>query len=518
MSKPASQNKNRRQRCLFFGQFLAGAFASLSLPPLFLIPAIFALSIPLRAYLKAESRREAMMIFGAAGLGWFLASTYWVAHSLIVETASLWFVAPFMALALALILASFWAFAAAVAWSFGRLPVARLFWFVAMFGLAEWSRGFIATGFPWNLTGGVFAFDPAGLQAASVIGIYGLSVIALLFALVPAFWVLGSRRLAAIFLILPLIMTALGVARLATAPINNQPSTPIVRLVQPAIAQADKWNPAMRQAHLDRLVTLSREGQSVPKLVIWPETAFVGMADRNEALLKTTIAGAIDKGATLITGIPRFGRNGRLLNSAMMFDHDAAIKGIYDKRHLVPFGEYMPFRKWLSFLNPIVGPVDFAPGTSNTLMRLDGFGAMQMLICYEVIFAGAVVSAEMRPDLLINITNDAWFGVSAGPWQHLAQAQMRAVEEGLPLMRVANTGMSAGFDAYGRSLGRLELGASGILDVSLPAALAPTIFARFGNMGFFSLIFLMIAAAVKLDLNRAIRQSLISTKNMETNA
>jgi len=504
--KPAQQNNIRRQLRLFVGQFFAGAFASLSLPPLFLIPAIFALSLPLLAYLKAESRRDAIMIIGAAGMGWFLASTYWVSNSLIVETASLWFAAPFIALALALILTLFWAVAAAVAWSFGGSLVARLFWFVAMFGLAEWSRGFIATGFPWNLTGGLFSFDTASLQAASVLGVYGLSVIAMLFALAPAFWVLGSRRLAATFLILPLIMTGFGAVRLARAPVIQQPAAPMVRLVQPAIAQADKWNPAMRQAHLDRLVTLSRNGQSVPKLVIWPETAFVGLADRNEALLKTTIGGAIDKGATLITGIPRFGRNGRLLNSAMMFDHDAAIKGIYDKRHLVPFGEYMPFRKWLSFLNPIVGPVDFAPGAANTLMRLERFGAMQILICYEVIFAGEVVLAEMRPDLLINITNDAWFGVSAGPWQHLAQAQMRAVEEGLPLMRVANTGMSAGFDAYGRSLGRLELGASGVLDVLLPAALPPTIFARFGNIGFFSLIFLMIAAAVWLDLNRGVRQ------------
>jgi apolipoprotein N-acyltransferase len=504
--KLALANRTKGRFLLLFWHLLAGAFASLSLPPLFLLPAIFALSIPLLAYLKAESRMQASMIFGAAGTGWFLASTYWVSHSLMVESPSLWIVTPFMALALAFVLAFFWAIAAMVSWSFGRRPVARLFWFVAFFSLGEWARGFVATGFPWNLTGSLFAVDLASLQAASVIGAYGLCVIALFFALVPAFWVLGHWRFAALFLILPLVLAAFGAARLANSSNGYSPSESMVRLVQPAIPQADKWDRSKRQRHLDRLVTLSRQGDAVPKLVIWPETAFAGFASRNKSLLDTTIRNATQNDGVVITGIPRLGGRRTLLNSAIMIDHSGAIKAVYDKRHLVPFGEYMPFRKWLPFPEPIVGPIDFVPGENNILMRLDGYGTMQMLICYEVIFAGAVIGQEMRPDMMINITNDAWFGQSAGPWQHLVQAQMRAVEEGLPLMRVANTGITAGFDSYGRILGQIGLGSQGVLDLPVPLALSPTPFARFGNLGFFALIFLIIGTAAWLDLCRSIRQ------------
>jgi apolipoprotein N-acyltransferase len=507
VSKPALANRTENRPFALFWHFLAGAFASLSLPPLFLLPAIFALSIPLLAYLKAESRMQASMIFAAAGTGWFLASTYWVSHSLVVETPSLWGLAPFMALALSLILALFWASAAMVSWSFGRRSVARLFWFVAFFSVGEWARGFVATGFPWNLTGSLFAVDLASLQAASVIGAYGLCVIANFFALVPVLWILGHRRFAAIFLILPLALAAFGAARLANSSDGYSVSSgSMIRLVQPAIPQVDKWDRSKRQAHLDKLVDLSRQGDVVPKLVIWPETAFAGFASRSQSLLNTTIRNATQNDGVVITGIPRFGGDRTLLNSAIMINHDGAIKTVYDKRHLVPFGEYIPFRKWLPFLEPIVGPIDFVPGENNRLMHLDGYGNMQMLICYEVIFAGAVIDQEMRPDIIINITNDAWFGQSAGPWQHLVQAQMRAIEEGLPLMRVANTGITAGFNSYGRILGQIGLGAQGVLDLSVPLALPPTLFARFGNLGFFALIFLIIGSAAWLDLSRSIRQ------------
>ena len=189
-----------------------------------------------------------------------------------------------------------------------------------------------------------------------------------------------------------------------------------------------------------------------------------------------------------------------------MLNHEGKTKGIYNKRHLVPFGEYIPFRKWLPFLYPIVGEVDFSPGQNNAPMQLEGIGKMQLLICYEVIFAGEVVPFDVRPNLLVNITNDAWFGVSAGPWQHLAQAQLRAVEEGVPLFRVANTGITAGFDSYGRILGSIPLGVKGVLDLSVPAAIAPPPFVRLGNFGFFCLLVLMVITAVWVDLSRFIRQ------------
>ena len=493
---------------MLFLHMLAGASASLSLPPLFLLPAIFALSIPFFGYIGAQSWREAAAIFAAAGLGWFLASTYWVSNSLIVNVPSNWFLMPFMALALALTLASFWAVAAAFSFSFGIHPLARILWLLIFFSLSEWARGFVATGFPWNLTGSLFAVDLASMQAASFIGVYGLCIIAVAFAAAPVFWALGHRRFSIIAITLPIILAAAGAIRLAAAPDLVPPTNagPVVRLVQPAIPQVEKWDRSYRQTHLDQLVDLSRRNGLHPKLVIWPETAFAGFASRNAALLDKTVRDATSKKGTLITGIPRFGIDRTLLNSAIMLNHEGKTKGIYDKRHLVPFGEYIPFRKWLPFLYPIVGGVDFSAGQNNALMQLEGIGTMQLLICYEVIFSGEVLSLAMRPDLMVNITNDAWFGVSAGPWQHLVQAQMRAVEEGVPLFRVANTGITAGFDPYGRILGSIPLGESGALDLVVPEAIPPPPFARFGNAGFFCLLILMFVSAAWVDLIYSLRQ------------
>lgn len=487
---------------------LAGAVASLSLPPLFLLPAIFALSIPFLGYIGAQSWREAAAIFGAAGLGWFLASTYWVSNSLIVNVPSNWFLMPPVALALALTLASFWAFAGAFSFSFGTHPLARILWLLIFFSLSEWARGFVATGFPWNLTGSLFAVDLASMQAASFIGVYGLCIIALAFAAAPVFWALGHRRFSIIAITLPIILAVAGAIRLAGAPdlVSSSSAGPVVRLVQPAIPQAEKWDRSNRQTHLDQLVDLSRPNGLEPKLVIWPETAFAGFASRNTALLDKTVRDATSKKGTLITGIPRFAADKTLLNSAIMINHEGKTKGIYDKRHLVPFGEYIPFRKWLPFRHPIVGAVDFSAGQNNALMQLEGIGAMQLLICYEVIFSGEVLSLAMRPDLMVNITNDAWFGASAGPWQHLVQAQMRAVEEGVPLFRVANTGITAGFDPYGRVLGSIPLGEIGALDLVVPEVIPPPPFARFGNAGFFCLLILMFVGAAWVDLFYAMRQ------------
>ncbi len=501
-------SKNKSKVSPLFWHMLVGAIASLSLPPLFMLPAIFALSIPFLGYVNAQSRSEAAMILGAAGLGWFLASTFWVSNSLIINTTSNWFLMPLMALALALTLASFWSVAALFSFSFGLHPFARILWLLIFFSLSEWARGFVATGFPWNLTGSLFAVDLASLQAASFIGVYGLCVIAVAFAAAPAFWVIGQRRCAVISILLPILMVTAGAIRLSGAPALSPTLNdgPIVRLVQPAIPQAEKWDRLNRQTHLDRLVDLSRQNERQPKLVIWPETAFAGFASRDNALLDKTVRDATSKKGTLITGIPRFGTDKTLFNSAIMLNHEGKMLGVYSKRHLVPFGEYMPFRKWVPFLNPIVGAMDFSEGKDNGLMQLDGIGTMQLLICYEVIFSGEVVSIDKRPDLIVNITNDAWFGVSAGPWQHLVQAQLRAVEEGVPLFRVANTGITAGFDPYGRVLGSIPIGESGALDLLVPKVIPPPPFARFGNTGFFCLLILIFVSAAWVDLIYPMRQ------------
>ena len=490
--------------------FLAGAVASLAVPPLFLIPAIFALSIPMIGYLNASGRIAAAAIWMAAGSGWFLASTYWVAHALIIDNPGLWFLMPLMAAALAAGLALFWAAGAALSWSLGRTALGRSFWLVVMLGLAEWSRGFVATGFPWNMPGSLFAVDVASLQAASLFGAYGLTMLALLLAMVPAFWAVGGRRVAVIWLLVPFGLVGAGIWRLEHAPPIIQQlagdSRPVVRLVQPAIPQTEKWDPTKRADHLARLVGLSRDKTPIPDLVIWPETAFAGFPGREPDLVAGLARQATADRGFLLMGAPRLEPGRRLLNGAILYAHDGTHAGSYDKRHLVPFGEYIPFRQLFPFVSAFAGPIDFSSGQNNRLLPFGDNRRMQLLICYEVIFSGRVIDQAARPDVMVNLTNDAWFGDSAGPWQHLFHAQMRTVEEGVPLLRVANTGISAGFDGYGRPLGVLPLGAVGALDLRVPPALHPTIFSQFGNLAFFGLLVLNIGVALWLDLSRRIRQ------------
>ena len=466
---------------------MAGAVASLALPPFFIVPALCFLGMPVWRVIYANSRVEAAGIFGAAGLGWFLASTFWVSHALIVSAPALWFLTPFLALALAFILSIFWAVAAAASWIPHASALVRVLCLLAAFALIEWTRSFVASGFPWSLMGSVFAVHLGSLQMASVMGIYGLTLLAFGCVIAPVLWLLSAWRLALIFLVLPALGTGWGIARLDRQPAEPSAIAPIARLVQPAVPQQDKWNRQKRPAHLADLINLSQAGANKPDIVIWPETAFAGLPSQNRLLLADTVQAAMHPGGFLLTGIPRFDENNRPLNSVFLFDHQAGLRGFYDKRHLVPFGEYVPFRSWIPFLDIIAGPADFVAGTKNYLLAVPGIGQVQTLICYEVIFAGHVVAPQSRPDLMVNVTNDAWFGATIGPWQHLYQAQLRVVEEGIPLLRVANTGISVAFDGFGRQLGSIPLGERAYLDIAIPSVLTAPVFARFGNAGFFAL-------------------------------
>ena len=481
---------------------LSGAGASLALPPLFILPALFLLGIPVWQAIHAPSRMAAARIFGAAGLGWFLASTFWVSHALIVEASSLWVLTPFVALGLAFILALFWAVAAALSWTHKGSAVVRLLCLMAVFGLTEWSRSFVATGFPWSLMGGLFAVHLGSLQMASVMGIYGLTLLAFGAAMAPLFWILSARGLALLLVMIPLLGTGWGVLRLDSQLAASGATTIQARLVQPVVPQNDKWNRQKRPAHLASLVTLSQTGTSSPDFVIWPETAFAGLPSQNRKLLADTVRAATHSDGFLLTGMPRFNAASQPLNSAFLFDHQGGVRGVYDKQHLVPFGEYVPFRSWLPFLDIIAGPADFVAGPQNRTLSVPGVGQVQMLICYEVIFAGRVIDRQNRPDVMVNVTNDAWFGATIGPWQHLYQAQMRAVEEGVPLLRAANTGVSAAFDGVGRQLGSIPLGVRGYLDITIPSVLTATLFARFGNAVFFALCFFIGVSAWIVHVRR----------------
>ena len=467
---------------------LLGVLAVGALPPLYIVPLIIPALTGLLWLLRgATIRRGAFAAGWAFGFGYFAAGLYWVTHALLTDPEKFGWMAPFAVPALAAGLAIFIGLAALAAHMCRARGIAAVLVFAIAWSVAEWLRGFVLTGFPWNPIGSVWAFSHVTMQPASAIGVYGLGFLTVATAAMPAAlgWT-GARRwrpVAAGFAVLALCMVA-GSARLSGPDPGNVPDVRL-RIVQANIEQTHKWRRALRMAHLERHLKLTGSaGAANITHVIWPETAapfFLSIDERARA----AIAAVTPRGGLVITGAVRrtARRPLKFWNSLHAIDDKGRTAGRYDKHHLVPFGEYVPLRRYLPIKKIAGGDTEFSRGPGAVTLKLPGLPPVSPLICYEAIFPAAVIAANApRPDWLLNITNDAWFGKSAGPHQHLAAARFRAVEEGLPLVRAANTGISAVFDAYGREIARLGLGRTGVLDSPLPRKLASsTIFSATGN-------------------------------------
>lgn len=500
----------------------AGALAVLAMPPFGLWPVLF-LSYPVLVWLLdgaapdataplAGWRRTAATAW-AFGFGFFLTGLHWIGSAFLVEADTFAWMIPFVAVILPGGLALFWAGAAVAARAVARSGPARVAALALAFALAEWLRGHILTGFPWNAAGYAFGVSDALLQGAAFWGLYGHTLMALLAAFAPALLagpdgVPGRTRLAAVVLLslgVPALLAGIGLVRLA-APDAPDVEDVRLRIVQPNVPQADKWRPELRAANFARLLRLSRgeDGLAGITHVIWPESAppFL-LADTPDA--RTLIADMLPGGAALITGAVRSepldtpradGRRSRFYNSVFVLDDAGRIGAVYDKVHLVPFGEYLPLQDLLEAiglqqLTRQRGGYSSGPGRMT--LAIPNAPDASPLVCYEIIFPGDV-AAQPRPGWLMNLTNDAWFGDSIGPRQHLAQARMRAVEEGLPVVRAANTGISAVIDARGQVRASLALGRSGAVDAVLPGAHSATVYARWGDAAFA----LMLAALAGL--------------------
>ena len=483
--------------------FLAGGIAALGLPPASWLFCVLALLVILWQAASAKSMGAAGLAMLAGGFGWFAVSLYWISHSLFIGTASYLFMLPFSALGLPFFLAIFWGAAGLVGWRAGTSRSQKLIFIALATGLAEWARSWLLTGFPWNAPGQVFLATDGLAQMAALIGQNGLNL--LLFAFLAGLGLLWDNRLQAGVLMLPLLVCfGWGQHRIATAP-PPDPQLPVkVRLIQPAVPQAEKWQRAARPDHLQQLVQLGLNEKPVPQLVIWPESAFAGFWPQEKQLLAQLARTALPQDGMLLTGLLRRAGPNHLFNSVMLLDKRGVDIAVANKQRLVPFGEFVPVR-FLPFVEALAGPTDFAPGTAPALFTHPQLGQMRVLICYEVIFPGFIRDAP-RPDFLVNLTNDAWFGQTAGPYQHLAQARLRAIEEGLVLLRVANTGISAGFDGYGRLLGQTRLGEAAALDLPVPAALAVPPYAHARQAGFLLLVFWLLATALLLDRTGQKRQ------------
>jgi apolipoprotein N-acyltransferase len=445
----------------------------------------------------------------AFGFGFFVSGLYWIAAALLVDIASFWWLVPIAAAGLPAAFALYVGLALLatnLAVKHLRLrSAARVVAFAIAWSVAEWLRGHAFTGLPWNLIGYAWSGGFPGallmLQSTAWVGIYGLSFLTVLAASLPA--LLGmpllaptspGRRLAPALAagLLVLVPGLAGAIRLATAPTTE--SGVWLRIVQPSIPQTVKWDPAAAQRNFRLLLDLSNAPAAhTVAAVVWPEAASPYLLGR-DAYHRREI-GAVASGRDyVITGAvraaPAMGPIGQIWNSLEAINPGGEIVARYDKAHLVPFGEYVPFRNVLPVQKITPGNLDYSPGLGPRTIELPGLPPFAPLICYEAIFPGAIVDEAERPEWLLNITNDAWYGRSSGPFQHFAIARTRAVEEGLPLVRVANNGVSGVVDATGRVVARIDLDTVGYADLPLPAAGPATLYARAGDWIFLALLLL----------------------------
>ena len=519
----------RKRAAAAFG---AGVLSVLSLAPFFLWPVLF-VTLPVLVWLidGAGSWRRAFSAGWWFGFGYFAAGLFWVGEAFLVEAETFAWLLPFAVTLLPAGLALFWGTAAAAAHRFWHPGLARVAMLAVSLGVAEWLRGHVLTGFPWNVLGDTLTSSDVLLQSAALVGVYSLSLWAVLIFAAP-FVLLADEttgtpqrhalvRSLSIAAVPLLLAGGYGIWRLSQ---EGPPDVAGVklRIVQPSIPQREKWLPEKQGEIFQLHLALSRQtptGQiddlkGVTHL-IWPEAAMpFRPLDHPEALAAiTTLLGSsaylfsgglrvVQPAADASASVPAERPNA--YNSLMVFGPGGGLAGLYDKIHLVPFGEYLPWQATLEAiglrqLTHMRGGFSSGP-TPRESLKIPGLPPAAVIICYEAIFPGEVVEGAERPQLIINVTNDGWFGNSTGPRQHFHQSRVRAVEEGLPLVRAANNGISAVVDAYGRPRQVLGMNVRGVIDTNLPAALEATPYSRFRNLLF--LLHVVCFAAVAATLVR----------------
>jgi len=485
---------------------VAGALSAAALPPVGLVILLWLwLPILLADIDRRPSVKGAFLSGWLFGLGHFAAGLYWISHSFLVDAARFAWMIPFAVGGLGAVLGVYIGATAAIS-RFARPGWPRLLLFAAAWGASEWLRGKLLTGFPWNPIGSAWIDVTPILQSVSVIGTYGLGVVTVAAAGAPVLW-RSSRRAgaAATFAALAILgaIFAWGAWRVPAGPVPVQPGI-VLRLVQANIEQTLKWRPEMRAEHLARHLALSRAPSATPPThIIWPETAAPSFLDLDWQA-RQAIADAVPPGGLMLVGTLRGVIEDRevrqVWNSMQAVDGEGRIVGTFDKAHLVPFGEYVPLPSWVPLRKLTAVSMDISTGPGPRTLSLPGLPPVGPMICYEVIFPGSVVDRKDRPAWMLNLTNDGWFGISSGPYQHFAAARMRAIEEGLPLVRAAYTGISGVIDPYGRVVAKLGLGQEGALDAPLPQPLIETPFVRWG--GLILPIFLLIAVGLAFFDNK----------------
>jgi apolipoprotein N-acyltransferase len=506
---------------------VAGALSSLAMAPFNAWPVLF-VTFPVAVWLidgAAAGRWRGVPAAAMSGfwfgLGYFVPGLYWIGYAFLVDAPTFAWLMPFAVLGLPAYLALFSAFGFALARLLWTRDASRLLALAISLTLGEWLRGHVLTGFPWNAFGYALSEPLALAQTASLIGLWGMTFLCVAIFASPAVLIDGSSRgrkpwIAPVIALLLLgAMGIFGAVRLTLLPTIMTKVK--LRIMQPNLQQDVRFNYSAKADVMQKYLTLSDRasgpqstGVRDAQILIWPESAFPFFLTR-EADAMAQIADLLPKGTVLITGsvrapdVPPGVRITRAYNSIYIIDHDGSVLSVYDKLHLVPFGEYLPFQdlmEKLGFVQLTKVQGGFIPGTRRRALEIPDAPRALPLICYEAIFPGDVAARDDRPGWIINLTNDGWFGISTGPYQHLQQARMRAIEEGLPVVRAANTGISAVIDPEGRIVARLGLGIEGVLDASLPTAIPPTVYARFGDVPAATIVFAALLLVIRRRFSR----------------
>jgi apolipoprotein N-acyltransferase len=504
--------------------FAAGAVSVLALAPFDAWPVLF-FTFPILVWLvdgAAGGRLGGLPSAAIAGwwfgFGYFLAGLYWVGYAFLVDAKTFGWLLPFAVIALPAAMACYTGLGLALARMLWTRGPTRLIALAVALTATEWLRGHLFSGFPWNVYGYALTGPLVLAQSAALIGIWGLTFIAVAVFASPAVFTddrTDTRR--------PWLPIALGIAILAALAtygawrLGRTPTAFVdnvrLRIMQPNLQQDDKFNYSAKQRVMSHYLELSDRSTGPQSTgvrdathLIWPESAFPFLLTREPDAL-AQIAALLPEGTVLITGavrapeLPPGQKIERAYNSIYVIDHDGSILSVYDKIHLVPFGEYLPFQDFLEKLGLMQLtklPGGFIAGERRRPMQVPRAPRMLPFLCYEIIFPGETVPDNERPGWLLNLTNDGWFGISSGPYQHLQQARVRTIEQGLPLVRAANTGISAVIDPLGRIVKSLPLGAEGIMDASLPRRIDATLYARTGDSG----VALVIGAALIIIIRR----------------
>ena len=518
----------------------AGAICTFALPP-YNFPLVGFVGFPLLVWLLDGAAsdptrsllgrlRPAFATGWLFGFGYFVAGLWWLGAAMMVDAAEFAIFIPFAVLVLPAICGVYFGLATLLARLVWSDSAWRIFALAASLSLFEYLRATLFTGFPWNEIGVMAAPLPLTMQTASLIGIHGLTLVAVLVFSSPAVLLdrVGRTPVLAIAAAVLVFHLGFGAWRMSENPTGFVPGVN-VRVVQPNIAQTEKWNEdeanGIFQRHIDLTAMRAAAGDIVGAtppaadpadtsggkppttrtLVIWPETSFPFILTHRPDAIQT-IADTLQPGETLIAGAARVEgtdeADARYYNSVYVIDDEGQIVTARDKTHLVPFGEYLPYQNILEKIGlrqiARAMPGGFSRGTSREKVELDGAPSFLPLICYEIIFPGEidVGTPATRPGFLVNDTNDAWYGDTPGPYQHLRLAELSSVAFGLPLVRSANTGVSVVSDAYGRQIAGLALDSTGTIETGLPKAAETTVFARLGNLMFWLIFAFSSAVAI----------------------